>query len=56
MDELKIAAGIICSAILSKILTGQADLNDGPEKTVAGYWKIYNALKNSNDNPDKKKS
>ena len=33
MDDLKIAAAIICSAILSKGPTGQADLNADPKDT-----------------------
>jgi len=54
MDELKIAAAIICAAILSKSLTEQTSLDNDPKDTVAGYWKIYRSLKDSNDNPDKK--
>ena len=54
MDELKIAAAIICATIISKSSSGQADLNADPKDAVAGYWKIYSALRDSNDNPDKK--
>lgn len=54
MDELKIAAAIICSSVLSKNLGGQNDLKADPKETVEGYWKIYNALKVSKDNPENK--
>lgn len=54
MDELKISAAIICAAMLSKSLTGQVDLNGDPKDAVAAYWKIYEALKDSKDNPDNK--
>ena len=52
MDELKIAAGIICAAIASKSAVGMADFNADTKATTDGYWKIYNALKTSKDNPD----
>ena len=40
MDELKIAAAVICSAILSKSSDGQTDLKADPKDTAEGYWKI----------------
>lgn len=56
MDELKIAAGIICAAMFSRDPNGQTDLKADHKETIAGYWKIYDELKTHPDNPENKKT
>jgi len=53
MDELKIAAAIICAAMIKEgtVITESIDNDQG--KTADNYWRLYSFLKKSDGNPDK---
>jgi len=53
MDELKIAAAIIYSAMIEKGNVITESIDNDQSRNANNYWRLYNFLKQNDGNPDK---